>query len=78
MTVGVQVLVPPGVCNGYQATSDGGCQYLYCFDSEWVPGMAGVAVGPLDPALGIAWPLPPQLSDKDAAAPRFAQLAGGR
>lgn len=78
LTVGMQVLVPPGVCNGYQATSDGGCQYLYCFDSEWVPGMAGVAVNPVDPALGIPWPLPPRLSSKDAAAPRFAQLAGER
>lgn len=78
LTVGVQALVPPGVCNGYQATSGGGCQYLYCFDTEWVPGMAGVAVNPLDPTLGIPWPLPPRLSDKDAAAPRFAQLAGER
>jgi dTDP-4-dehydrorhamnose 3,5-epimerase len=78
--VGVQVLVPPGVCNGFQATSPDGCQYLYCFDDEWVPGMAGVAVTPLDPALGIAWPIEPDrtnpamLSAKDAAAPRFADL----
>ena len=82
LTVGVQVLVPPGVCNGFQATGAGGCQYLYCFDAEWVPGMAGVALSPLDPALGIAWPIPPDpadpatLSAKDAAAPRLAQLPG--
>jgi dTDP-4-dehydrorhamnose 3,5-epimerase len=78
---GVQVLVPAGVCNGFQATSDGGCQYLYCFDDEWRPGMAGVAVNPLDPALAIAWPIPPDAGDpalvsaKDAAAPAFADLA---
>ena len=83
LTVGVQMLVPPGVCNGFQAVSEGGCQYLYCFDSEWVPGMAGVAVNPLDPALAIAWPITPDPADpalvsaKDAAAPVFAALAGG-
>lgn len=82
LTVGTQVLVPAGVLNGFQAVSDGGCQYLYCFDSEWKPGMAGVAVTPLDPDLGIAWPLPLDPSDpsrvsaKDAAAPRFSELEG--
>ena len=77
---GVQMFVPAGVCNGFQAVSDGGCQYLYCFGEEWVPGMAGVAVSPLDPDLGIVWPIAPdpanpaQVSVKDAAAPRFADL----
>ena len=74
LRVGVQVVVPPGVCNGFQAVSPDGCQYLYCFDQEWAPGMAGVAVHPLDPALGIAWPLPPTMSAKDSAAPLFAEL----
>jgi dTDP-4-dehydrorhamnose 3,5-epimerase len=78
LTVGTQVLVPPGVCNGFQSVSEPGCQYLYCFDAEWVPGMAGVAVNPLDPALGIAWPLPPLLSEKDAAAPLLADLKESR
>jgi dTDP-4-dehydrorhamnose 3,5-epimerase len=80
LTPGVQVLVPPGVCNGFQAVSDPGCQYLYCFDAEWVPGMAGTAVTPLDPALGITWPIaidaadPAQISAKDVAAPRFEEI----
>ncbi|MEO9110960.1 MAG: dTDP-4-dehydrorhamnose 3,5-epimerase [Jatrophihabitantaceae bacterium] len=80
LSVGVQMLVPPGVCNGFQAVSDPGCQYLYCFDAEWVPGMPGVAVTPLDPALAIAWPIEPDqtnpalVSEKDVAAPRFADL----
>ena len=79
---GAQVLVPKGVGNGFQATSDGGCQYLYCFDEEWVPGMAGLSCTPLDPALGIDWPLPvdpddpSQLSAKDRDAPLFSQLEG--
>jgi dTDP-4-dehydrorhamnose 3,5-epimerase len=79
---GDQVLVPSGVGNGFQATSDGSCQYLYCFDREWVPGMAGVACSPLDPALGIRWPLPvdpddaSQISAKDRDAPLFSDLGG--
>lgn len=77
---GVQVLVPRGVANGFQAVSEGGCEYLYCFDAEWVPGMAGQAVTPLDDELGIDWPLPlvaddpAILSAKDAGAPRFSEL----
>jgi dTDP-4-dehydrorhamnose 3,5-epimerase len=80
LTKGMQVLVPAGVCNGFQSLSVGGTQYLYCFDAEWVPGMAGVAVNPLDPDLAIEWPLPvdvedpAQLSPKDAAQPRLADL----
>jgi dTDP-4-dehydrorhamnose 3,5-epimerase len=80
LTPGVQFLVPPGVCNGFQAVSDPGCQYLYCFDVEWTPDMAGVAVTPLDPDLGIAWPIavdptdPSLLSVKDASAPLFADI----
>jgi dTDP-4-dehydrorhamnose 3,5-epimerase len=75
LTAGTQVLVPNGVCNGFQSVGDTPTQYLYCFDSEWVPGMAGMAVNPLDPALGIEWPLPvdvddrSQISEKDAALP---------
>lgn len=80
LTPGVQLLVPAGVLNGFQALSTPGCEYLYCFDSEWQPGMAGVAVNPLDPQLGIKWPIPidptdaAQISAKDAAAPPFVQL----
>jgi dTDP-4-dehydrorhamnose 3,5-epimerase len=79
LRVGVQVLVPAGVCNGFQALVDP-TQYLYCFDREWVPGMAGVAVNPLDPALGIDWPIPvdpadpAQVSAKDASAPALVEV----
>ena len=77
---GLQVLVPKGVGNGFQAVSDEGCQYLYCFDEEWAPGMAGLSCTPLDPALGIDWPLPidpedpSQLSAKDRDAPLLSEL----
>lgn len=79
---GSQVLVPPGVGNGFQAVSEGDTQYLYCFDQEWSPGMAGVACSPLDPALDVDWPLPidpadgAQVSAKDRDAPLFADLPG--
>ena len=75
LTPGQQVLVPQGVCNGFQSVGDSPTQYLYCFDAEWVPGMAGVAVNPLDPGLAIAWPVPvdvdnaAQISAKDVGAP---------
>lgn len=74
---GAQVLVPPGVCNGFQSVSPGLTQYVYCFDREWTPDMPGVAVHPLDPALSIPWPVAADessLSAKDAALPRLAEL----
>ena len=76
---GTQVLVPPGVCNGFQSLGDP-MQYAYCFDQEWRPDMPGVACTPLDPALAIGWPMPfdpadpSMVSAKDASAPTFAEL----
>ena len=81
LVLGVQALVPPGVGNGLQAITD--CEYLYCFDQEWMPGMPGACVHPLDPELGIAWPLDvdaadrAQLSAKDAAQPLLSDLGPG-
>jgi dTDP-4-dehydrorhamnose 3,5-epimerase len=75
---GTQVLVPRGVCNGFQSVSRSATQYLYAFDQEWVPGMQGTAVSPVDPALAIAWPIPVGpgeaglLSEKDAGLPPLA------
>lgn len=82
LVAGTQVLVPPGVCNGFQSVSPGVTQYLYAFDAEWVAGMAGAAVNPLDPALGIAWPLPVDVADasiiseKDRGLPTLAEALG--
>lgn len=78
---GTAVLVPAGVCNGFQSVSEAGTQYLYCFTEEWRPGMAGTAFNPLDAGLGIQWPIPVDVSDpsrisaKDASAPRFSERA---
>ena len=77
LSPGVQVLVPRGVCNGFQALEDS--EYLYFFDEEWTPGMPGVSVTPLDPELGIIWPIPvdpadrAQVSEKDASAPSLRE-----
>lgn len=77
---GRQVLVPPGVCNGFQATGEAGAEYLYFFDREWEPTMAGVSINPLDEALAIAWPIPidrdnrEQISAKDATAPTLTEV----
>ena len=83
LRLGVQVLVPPGVCNGFQSCGDAPTQYVYCFDDEWRPGMPGVAVNPLDPELGIRWPIPPDVEDrsrvsaKDAALPTLREVLAG-
>lgn len=81
ITPGTMVLVPTGVCNGFQAVGElSETEYLYFFDQEWRPGMPGSALNPLDPELGIDWPLAidtadrAQISEKDMNAPTFAQL----
>jgi dTDP-4-dehydrorhamnose 3,5-epimerase len=77
LTQGTQVLVPAGVCNGFQSVSPGVTQYLYCFTSEWVVGMAGVTANALDLSLEIDWPIPVDVSDpaqlsvKDRDLPYF-------
>lgn len=79
LTPGVQVFVPKGVCNDFQVLEED-TEYLYFFDNEWVPGMEGVALTPLDSELNIAWPIPidptnrDQISEKDARAPRLQDL----
>lgn len=79
LTPGIQVFVPEGVCNGFQALEDN-TEYLYFFDNEWVSGMPGVALCPIDPDLGIDWPIPidsnnlDQISKKDLNAPRLHEI----
>lgn len=79
---GVQVLVPSGVANGFQALAPA-TQYAYCFDCEWAAGMPGSAFTPLDPLVVDRWPLPidphdsSQISVKDRSAVTFAQLTRG-
>jgi dTDP-4-dehydrorhamnose 3,5-epimerase len=83
LQLGTQVIVPPGVLNGFQAVAEEPTQYLYCFDEEWQPDMGGSAVSPLDPALAVPWPVPvdpndrSQVSAKDAGLPSLAEVLRG-
>jgi len=76
---GLQVFVPLGVANGFQALATG-TQYAYCFDREWSPNMPGIAFNPLDPHVAARWPLefdagdPRYLSAKDRDAPAFGAV----
>jgi len=80
---GTQVLVPPGVCSGLQATGGEAAEYLYAADREWQPGQPHIGVHPLDPALGVRWPIPvaaddaTRLSARDAAQPTLAEALAG-
>jgi dTDP-4-dehydrorhamnose 3,5-epimerase len=80
LELGIGVVVSNGICNGFQATGEGMTQYAYCFDKEWEPTMAGVAVNAFDPALGINWPIAIDrgdrslLSEKDANLPLLSEL----
>lgn len=60
------LFVSRGLGNSFQSVSEAPSQYVYVFEEEWRPDMPGVHVTPLDPALGIAWPLEPVISEKDA------------
>jgi dTDP-4-dehydrorhamnose 3,5-epimerase len=77
---GIQVLVPNGVANGFQAQTPG-TQYAYCFDREWSPTMPGLAFSPLDPLVAGHWPLKfdphdlRYLSAKDHQSPAFAAVS---
>ncbi|MCZ4551807.1 dTDP-4-dehydrorhamnose 3,5-epimerase family protein [Gordonia rubripertincta] len=80
---GVQVLIPNGVCNGFQSTSIEPSQYVYCFDREWKSGMKGYSITPLDPELHVRWPVEivpsnrNQISQKDVEAPLLREALAG-
>jgi dTDP-4-dehydrorhamnose 3,5-epimerase len=75
---GVAVFVPRGVANGYQ-TLDDSTLYTYLVNDHWRPDADYVAVDLDDPALALAWPVPPEdriLSDKDRSAPLLSSVTG--
>lgn len=80
LTPGLQVFVPKGVGNGFQSISEEFSQYLYCFDKEWSRDMPGYSITPLDPDLGIEWPIKIDknntelISEKDASAPLLSEI----
>lgn len=70
---GWQLWVPPGFAHGYAVISDAAVFAYKC--TAYYDAAADRAVAWDDPAIGIEWPLTaPRLSEKDAAAPRLADI----
>jgi dTDP-4-dehydrorhamnose 3,5-epimerase len=68
---------PPGFAHGFCVTSEV-ADVLYKQTAYWSP-QADRAVQLADPAIGIAWPVPEAdrvISERDASAPRLADVAG--
>jgi dTDP-4-dehydrorhamnose 3,5-epimerase len=65
---GRSLLIPAGCAHGFQ-TLDENTELLYLHSVPYAPGAEG-GVHPLDPAVDVAWPLPPDgLSARDASFP---------
>ena len=69
---GLQILVPRGFAHGFQALEHS-CDVQYIQDGYY-NAEAERGINPLDPAVGIEWPYPPEkLSEKDSFAPLLAE-----
>jgi dTDP-4-dehydrorhamnose 3,5-epimerase len=68
-----QLYIPPGYAHGFCVTA-GPAQVEYKCTDFYDPADE-IAIAWNDPAIGIEWPIgEPQLSPRDAAAPRLAEL----
>ena len=69
----LQVFIPAGCAHGFQALSDE-ADVCYRVDAPYAPD-SEVGLAWNDPDLAIPWPIgDPVLSDRDAAAPRLADI----
>lgn len=71
------VFVPRGVGNAYQALADE-TVYSYLVNEHWRPDLTYPALALDDPTAAIEWPIPlsqSEISDKDRANPRLAEVA---
>lgn len=65
------VYIPEGCAHGFQ-TLTGDVELQYFHSCRYTPELEG-GVNPLDPALGIEWPLPvSQMSERDAGLPALS------
>ena len=75
---GKGLFVSKGLGNSFQSTSDEPSVYLYYFEQEWQPSMAGTACNPLDPDLAIDWPIKEGagmiISEKDRSNPSLKEV----
>ncbi|MGW0809531.1 dTDP-4-dehydrorhamnose 3,5-epimerase family protein [Nonomuraea sp. NPDC002799] len=70
---GVSVYLSDGLGHAFLALTDDACMNYVCSEA-YMPGTM-IEIDPLDPAIGIPWPLtePPIMSEKDAGAPTLAE-----
>jgi len=77
---GQGLFISKGLGNSFQSVSDEPSLYLYYFEKEWQPGMEGSACNPLDPELGITWPIAENagmiISEKDRGNPSLKEALG--
>ena len=74
---GRSLLIPEGFAHGFQALSDD-CELVYLHSAAYAPG-AEAGVNPLDPRLGVCWPLPiTEMSTRDAGHPMLNHYRGER
>jgi len=70
------LFIPKGFAHGFQTLCDD-VELLYLHTVPYARSAEG-GLNPLDPALGIAWPLPfADVSDRDAARPHLTPDFGG-
>lgn len=68
--------IPEGFAHGFQTLTDD-CELLYFHTSGYCRAAEG-GVSPLDPALGIGWPMPiGEMSQRDAARPPMSAANAG-
>jgi dTDP-4-dehydrorhamnose 3,5-epimerase len=68
----LQCWIPEGFAHGFQAITDG-AEVEYKVTAPY-DAADELSLSPLDDEIGIAWPLPPRLSEKDASAPRLRDV----
>jgi dTDP-4-dehydrorhamnose 3,5-epimerase len=70
------LLIPEGFAHGFQAITDN-VELLYCHSAAYIPDHEA-ALNPLDPRLGIAWPLPvTEMSERDRNYPMLSDFFKG-
>jgi dTDP-4-dehydrorhamnose 3,5-epimerase len=66
------LFIPQGFAHGFQTLTDD-CELLYLHSAAYAPG-AESALNPIDPAIGIKWPLAfTDISERDSKHPLIGQ-----